>query len=888
MDTGVDPGLVLKVTPPKLRKSLLLRERLRRIPSDESEASVLLVEAPAGHGKTSLLAQWRLDWMQAGAAVAWLSLDHADTAVSIVSGMVEGLRRATGQRSFGLEAIEAVRRGADPIQGLTSLLAEITEAAAPTVLVFDNFERVRAETLLDVFDYLLHNLPPNLQVAFGSRPPAPLRVVDLLGSGVLRRITPEQLRFDLAETIRLLTARLGERVDTDSCARLHEITEGWPLGLQIAASALERAADPAAAVAAFAASREDTTRQLFDSMLRALPTPLCDFVTKCGLLDALHPSLCESVTGEERAGLYLQQLLVETPLLSATEDGEWIRFHPLAREFLRSRAEETLSEADRRDVHRGAWQWFAARGSAERAAQHALAAGLRQDAFALIAGSLYDDFLAGNAGTVVEWLSRIPPEDLQANETLRSAALWMRSMDYRTAADVLPEVLTLADETSASAWLRGEAVLMAANVYGYADDVDRAQESSSRFPAGMPDSTGRRVRANQEGAFAIYAGATERARQFLVHSPNDGKFPISRVWADFFAGLSYLWEGRPILAEQATLPAHASWEMRVGRRGDWASMVGSMLAAARWQRDLREDARALLANRVDVIERSTLPEGVIVAYRTLSRIAAAEGDEARSLAYLEALASLGASRALQRFVIISLAERIRLHAAGRRVAQASALMAELTTAFEAYRPCSMLEALLRLEYELARSFAAWASGDLAGVEVALQEAAAHASRINRGYELVQVVALKAVLAERRGEPWEVLLTEALSRAAVGDLVRVFADTLPEVVALIRRFAEANSVGPVARSFVDRVLAAARVETLTAPESTPAAGRAILTPKEQAVLELLAGGLPNKRIATELGLSADTVKWHVKKLSAKLGAGSREHAVARARMLGLLR
>ena len=191
MESGIDPGLLLKITPPKLRRSLLLRERLRSIPADDDGVAVVLVEAPAGHGKTSLLAQWRLDWMHAGAAVAWLSLDVVDSPVVLISGIVHGLRRATGRPAFGLDAVEAERRGMEPAAALTSQLAEITERAAPFVLIFDNFERAQREALREAFDYLVHNLPPNLRIAIGSRPPAPWGAADLLASGQLRRITPE-------------------------------------------------------------------------------------------------------------------------------------------------------------------------------------------------------------------------------------------------------------------------------------------------------------------------------------------------------------------------------------------------------------------------------------------------------------------------------------------------------------------------------------------------------------------------------------------------------------------------------------------------------------------------------------------------------------------------
>jgi len=114
-----DPGLLLKITPPKLRKALLVRERLRWSGAADDDIAVILVEAPAGYGKTSLIAQWRLDWLQGGAAVGWLSLDAGDSPVTLVSGIALGLRRSVGQASFGSDAVEAVRRGAGSVSALT-------------------------------------------------------------------------------------------------------------------------------------------------------------------------------------------------------------------------------------------------------------------------------------------------------------------------------------------------------------------------------------------------------------------------------------------------------------------------------------------------------------------------------------------------------------------------------------------------------------------------------------------------------------------------------------------------------------------------------------------------------------------------------------------------
>jgi len=890
--TTVDPGLVLKVTPPKLRKSLLPRTRLRRDAAAGGDEAVLLVEAPAGHGKTSLLAQWRLDWLQAGAVVAWLSMDAEDSAAATVGGIVESLRRATGRATLGLNAIEAVRRGRGTAHAMTALLAEIADAAAPTVLMFDDCERIADPAVLEIFDYLLHNLPPNLKIVAASRTRLPLQTAELVAHGDLRRITAADLRFDLAETIRWLSERLGNRVDADMCARLHEITEGWPLGLQLAAASLERADDLPHALELFSASRDDATRQLLSEMVAALPPPLAQFVTRCALLEALHPALCEAVTGEKDAAAVLQRLLAETPLLTAAEDSEWLHLHPLAREYLRAAAQTAMTPAERRELHVRAWRWLAAHGFPEQAAQHALAAGRQDEAFSLIAGCLYEKLLQGHIGLVREWLAKLPPKEVARNRRLQLMAVAVRAQ-RDPLRDPAPYAASIYTDPAVDPETRDMAGAVLALACAYSDDLDGAKRYHSAYAhlAGA-DGPAAMLAPHAHSALIsfvhVHEGATEEARRNQVGIPEGGIFNPTKVFGDYHVGTSYLWEGRPVLAEPVLRVRHALCESLTGRRGQWTAMLGAVLAAACWECDARDDARALLAYRLDIIEGGTMPDGLCYAYLTLARMAAVDGDEARAFALLESLAGIGTTRGLLRLKVFSLAERIRLHAARQRPGQCAVLLAQMESLFQVPAPASaILMPLLQLQLSMARTYAALAGDDAQGAAVHLGTAWALARQINRGRETVQILALRALLAERAGEDPTALLTEALSLAEAGGMVRVFADALPEVVDVVRRRADGAADAPVTRAFLDRVLAAANAPVAEAAKIADATGSAILTPKESEVLQLLAAGMANKRIATTLGLSPETIKWHMKKLFFKLSAGNRQHAVDRARMLGLL-
>jgi LuxR family maltose regulon positive regulatory protein len=455
--------------------------------------------------------------------------------------------------------------------------------------------------------------------------------------------------------------------------------------------------------------------------------------------------------------------------------------------------------------------------------------------------------------------------------------------------DAIQQATALIDDPAVDEEMRTDAMAALAVAFGMVDRYDDARHYASMCRTHSIGSRARHVLNYLEADLvAFHAGQTELARRLLASAAEGPVLPLVQVWHDFKTVHSYLWEGRPALAEQFARLQHSKWEAEVGRRGPWVALIGSVLAGACWQQDMRRDAQALLAGRLDVIERDVAYGGVVNAYRTLAQMAVSEGDEARAFAYLEALAAVGERRRMVRLVVASLAERVRLHAARQRPAQAATVLAELAAVVERFNMSDLLAPQVHLELEMAHTYVAVAAGDLAGAAVHLARAKELATQLNRGYEAVQILALQALLAERVGEAPDALLTEALSRAEYGGLVRVFADTLPELVELVRRRTQGGSAGPVTRAFINRVLAASEATVACDPDAAQPAGNALLTPKESQVLRLLAGGLPNKRIATELELSVDTVKWHVKKLLAKLNAASRDHAVDRARMLGLLR
>ena len=217
-----NPRLALKATPPKLTSTSLNRERLAMASPELNQKSVIVVEAPAGFGKTSLLTQWRREALQNGAVAAWLSLDSSDEGGRLLQGLAISMRMASGRKEVFRNQHYTPAHGEDELQGLTGWMMEIADLAVDTVLMLDDCHALPQSTQDNALNYLLQNAPPNLTVILASRRPIGLAMSDLLAHGRYAHIDSEALRFTQQESIALLDARFGPRIDTDSSVCLHE------------------------------------------------------------------------------------------------------------------------------------------------------------------------------------------------------------------------------------------------------------------------------------------------------------------------------------------------------------------------------------------------------------------------------------------------------------------------------------------------------------------------------------------------------------------------------------------------------------------------------------------------------------------------------------------
>ena len=891
--TGAPDDLLLKVLPPRVPRHQLHRPRQQADHEHLNDHPVILVQAPGGYGKTSLLAQWRREHLAQGRAVAWLTAQPQDDVQRLVRALALAVRTGAGRPSFGHTLLEGATP--DGLEGVTIWLAEVAQSALDIVLIVDEADRMDDGTR-EALAYLLRNAPSNLRVVVAARADCHLGIDDLVSYGMATVVGPAQLRFQLDETIELVRVRFGTRVDRDAAARLHELAEGWPLGLQLALSVMAAGSDPQSEVSAMAArggTGRDPLRDQFVNLLLANLDPAdVRFLTRISVLDLLHPALCETVALNPDAAERLARLARDTPVFAVAEASDWLRMHTLARDELRRRF-ALLPADEQAALHARAAEGLAAQGLLESAALHALAAGQRETAYDLAERSLYESLMTlGHQGTVLAWLSRLPADELNRRPRLLLAVAWSLALSERheEANHFIERILA---QPGADAALRCECALIQSGAAVYADDPDRfaaLHDPWARDPP-LTDPLLLQVHANRSAFRTLLEGEPALTRLRLQQAPRDGLAPAQGYlgrWGDFIVGLSYVWEGQVLLAEKLLRPTLARAEADLGRRDPFTCMLAAVLAAAAWERNQPDEAGALLANRLDVLERSALPEAALLGYRTMARIAAAEGAEHRALELLGAMDAVGVTRGLPRLRIASLTDQGRLHARRLRPETCRDLCAQIDGLLaDPAAPQGRLwrrHVLLLREVALAHAAIAMQDWRVAADTLARADALAQAVKLGRVH--IELLSLRAWVLDRCGERSQGLLREAADLAATYGLLRVFDDAHPALGDWVRQ-ALPGTLAPLPTG--PGPLAA----PLRAPLPVAAAGQAralpsmVLTPKEREVLELTARNLSNKEIGLAMQVGEQTIKWHMKNLFAKLDAGTRKQVVQRARILGLL-
>jgi LuxR family maltose regulon positive regulatory protein len=400
---GGDTGLLLeeaKFRPPAFWPSTVPREHALDRMRPAASLPVLSVTAPAGYGKSALLSQWS---DRTPHRVAWVSLEREDNDLAtLLAYLAAALDR--------VEPVDpdAFRTAAPPGTSVAAVVARRIAAALagmsePVALVLDHTELVRNARCRDVVAELAVHLPDGAQLVVASRGAPPVPLPSLRARGAVAEVGVDDLAMDEGEA-RLLLAGAGVELDDDAVADLVRRTEGWPVGLHLAALALRSGNRHRPPVAAFTGDDRLMADYLRHELLDHLPGPRVTFLTRTSVLDRMSGPLCDALLGTTRSGRLLETLDDAHLLLVALDRTRgWYRYHKLFQELLRAELDQREHENVAR-LHARAAAWCEANGLPEMAIEHAQAAGDADLAARLAARSMLATYAAGRAETAVRWV----------------------------------------------------------------------------------------------------------------------------------------------------------------------------------------------------------------------------------------------------------------------------------------------------------------------------------------------------------------------------------------------------------------------------------------------------------------------------------------------------
>jgi LuxR family maltose regulon positive regulatory protein len=451
-------------------------------------AGLILVDAPAGFGKTTLVAQWRAS-LAGTRPFGWLSLDRGDDdPARLWWYVVTALQRACPQ--IGGEAIMAeLRVQAPDFTGLVlpMLANELAALPGPVVLVLDDYHVIKERSCHDQIAFLLSHLPPTAQIVLITRADPALPLARLRAAGQMAEIRARELRFAAGEAATLVHAVSGVQLSEPDLADLMDRTEGWPAGVYLAALSLRDHSSPHAFVREFTGDNRFIFDFLAEEVLSRQPAEVQQFLMRTSILGRFCAPLCDAVTGSAGAAGIIDRLERENLfIVPLDETRHWFRYHHLLAQVLRghlARAEPGIVPA----LHRRASAWHCEHGSADEAISHAIAAGDPDLATGFIASHWFGYVGSGRVATVHRWLRLLGDDQIASRPLAAHCAAWSAALssERQTAQRWLPVIAAGPDSgplpdgmpslTFSAALLQG--------VYGF--DGLRAMRESAAIAAGL-------------------------------------------------------------------------------------------------------------------------------------------------------------------------------------------------------------------------------------------------------------------------------------------------------------------------------------------------------------------------------------------------------------------
>lgn len=875
----------IKLNMPQVQGKYIQRRALEEKLQDVAHYKFSLVSAAAGFGKTRFVAEFAAS---RPTPACWLTLDETDNDfMRFWNYFISALHVKHPQ--IGLEALRLLHTETTTESWIAALMLDLEQLSDHEIIILDNYHAIENQAIHDMVFKLIEHLPPQFQLVIVTRTDPPFSLARMRANGMLLEIRTPDLQFNLDETSQFIREVLRLDLLEEETKLLHERTEGWPAGLQIAGLGLERAEHREAFLKGFSGSHPHVIDYLMEEVFQNLPKRTRDFLLQTSILRCLFPALCTAVTGVENAEAILSDL--ERSNLFIVRDDlhhSCYRYHRLFAEMLLTVLRQTQPSIES-GLHLRASQWCMDNNLIIDAIQHSLALDDYALSTQIIVESTPALMMRGEMRQLRQWLDTLPVDYLKSNPRLTILYTWTLLFDgqlaaiegYLEIAESYLNNLAISDEVPQQyRALPGEIAAIRAESARLEGDPIRsirlAQTSMILLPTDNILMRGLML-MNLSFNYAA-SGDIEKALNIFSEDhyrhPNEQNALLTSVTI-----VNQAW----LCAEQGQL--HRAWDLLlqtqasiIERTPDWLPVIGIVeisLGELAYEWNDLEQAELHLLQGLELSKPWLYVRNLLPGYFTLAKIGQAQGNYEKVTAALNQ-----ADHLIRRVQLTPMLAQLK--------AFMTCLQLKQSNVGAAVRWLRQSEAQPKGEFErLTQARVLIAVQRMDEAFFILEELLLNARKQQKQYAEIEILTLQSLAYEalENAQQSEILLAQALTLAEPEGYVRLFADYQPTITPILQRLNQQRSLG-----YIAELLQAIDAEMQSEDCSSDSGENELvesLTEREHEVLVLLAQGLSNPAIADQLVVGTGTVKTHVRNILSKLQVSNRTQAVTQARKLGLL-
>jgi LuxR family maltose regulon positive regulatory protein len=896
-----------KLHRPPVSDDHIHRQRLLDILDQHRQFPLILVAAPAGYGKSTLMSCWLQTCEYPS---AWLSLDENDSDLRMF--LIYFVRAV--QKMFpdvGGNTLDLLKApNLPPFSKLAaSLVNELSAIEQTFVLALDDYQSIREQSVHDLLTELSRHPHPSMHLVFMSRRDPPLPFAKYRAQGRLIEIGARELCFTIQETETFLKQALRREVDHPDVITWHEKTEGWVTGLQLAALGMRHHVEEDRLPSSSLTDTQYVREYFYNEVFSSQPPEIQHYLLSTAILNRFNAPLCEAVSrsddkqnqGDFNGWEFIAWLKRENLFLVPLDaDNSWFRYHHLFQELLVNQLKRCHSARKIHGLHFRASDWFAEKGLIEEALQNALAAEDTKRAVDLIAQAGFQLMENQEWSRLQRWLNMLPYEAVEQSPELIILKAWIFQVQHNRldmfaclekieALKVTsqPEILAKCDT------IKGYYETLNAFRFYMAADIRRALTHSRIAIDNLSGQQQRPLVLAHIAALSSHQilGDMETGLHIYKEAMKDPAIKNSDYYSMFMAYLCFVyWMEADLFSYQQTAEA-ALLLVEKKNLPENAAFANYFMGIAHYCLNDLERAVETLSKVVhtDVIHNSMIFANSSFALALVYQ-AKGESDQAR----INCDAVTKHAIEISNDIVLGLAQAFTAELALRQ-----GRLTEASQWAKQFRAKPFIPPYLFFMPQLTLAKILLAQDTIDSRQQAadlLDELHAFLVSIHNKVFLIHVLALQALLHDARGEVQAALekLTEAIALAEPGGFIRLFADMGPRMAYLLKRLIRQNT----ALGYIGRILAAFRDEEaglvqevtdlqtvrLSSLDSQPFVDP--LTRREIEVMELLMKRLSNKEIADKLLIKNETVKTHLTHIYQKLNVTNRRQAVEKSTALGI--